>query len=128
MTEATDKALLRAGYNVHIEFEKMIAEIEKNQKQWAEIIEKHFDKCQSLIKQYHKIAFEVTTDAKQNGFPSYFKDSSTEALEVMDNFNEEILNYDNFLDDIHHPQNFITLIHQVNKTNDLLRKLKNQIQ
>lgn len=126
MAETTDKALLRTGYNVHVEFEKMIAEIEKNQKQWAEIIEKHFDKCQYLIKNYHKVAFEITTDTKQYGFPNYLKDSSSEALEVMDNFNEEILNYDKFLDDVHHPQNFIALIHQVNKTNDLLRKLKNQ--
>lgn len=128
MTEATDKALLRAGYNVHIEFEKMIAEIEQKQNQWAEIVEKHFDKCQQLIKEYHEVAFEITVEAKEKGLPNYLKESSDEALEVMDDFNEEILDYSNFLDDVHHPQNLIVLIRQVNKTNDLLKTLKNQVQ
>ncbi|MGQ5708386.1 hypothetical protein [Lactobacillus sp. PSON] len=127
MAEAINKALLRTGYNLHIEFEKIIAEIEKNQQQWAEIIEQHFDKCQYLIKEYHKVAFEITTHTKQNGIPDYLKNSSSEMLEIMDNFNDEILDYDNFLDNIHHPKNLIILIHQVNKTNNLLRKLKNKI-
>lgn len=100
MSESTDKTLLRAGYNVHMEFDKMISEIEKNQKQWAEIIEQHFDKCQKLIKEYHEVAFQVTTDTRQQGLPDYLESSSSEALEVMDDFNDEILAFDNFLDNI----------------------------
>lgn len=124
MKEKINRALLRAGYNTHVEFNQMISEIEQNQKQWAEIIEKHIDEILQLIKEYHELALGITMQAKIDGVPEDIMNSNDQSLEIMDAFNQEILDFDNFLNDISQRQHLIDLIKAVNYTNDLLYKLK----
>ena len=126
MEEKINRALLRAGYNTHMEFNQMISEIEQNQKQWAEIIEKHIDKLLQLIKEYHEVALKITMQAKTDGGPEDIMNFNDESLEVMDAFNQEILDFDNFLNDLSQRQHLIDLIKVVNYANDLLYKLKTQ--
>ena len=124
MEEKINRALLRAGYNTHMEFNQMISEIEQNQKQWAEIIEKHIDKLLQLIKEYHEVALKITMQAKTDSVPEDIMNSNDQSLEVMDAFNQEILDFDNFLNDLSQRQHLIDLIKTVNYTNELLYKLK----
>lgn len=109
-----------------MEFNQMISEIEQNQKQWAEIIEKHIDKLLQLIKEYHEVALKITMQAKTDGVPEDIMNSNDESLEVMNAFNQEILDFDNFLNDLSQRQHLIDLIIAVNYTNYLLYKLKTQ--
>ncbi|WP_301049830.1 hypothetical protein [Lactobacillus intestinalis] len=124
MEEKINRALLRAGYNTHMEFNQMISEIEQSQKQWAEIIEKHIDKILQLTKEYHELALKITMQAKTDGVPEDIMNSNNQSLEVMDAFNQEILDFDNFLNDLSQRQHLIDLIKTVNYTNNLLYKLK----
>lgn len=124
MEEKINRALLRAGYNTHMEFNQMISEIEQSQKQWAEIIEKHIDKILQLTKEYHELALKITIQAKTDGVPEDIINSNNQSLEVMDAFNQEILDFDNFLNDLSQRQHLIDLIKTVNYTNNLLYKLK----
>lgn len=124
MEEKINRTLLRAGYNTHMEFNQMISEIEQNQKQWAEIIEKHIDKILQLTKEYHELALKITMQAKTDGVPEDIMNSNNQSLEVMDAFNQEILDFDNFLNDLSQRQHLIDLIKTVNYTNNLLYKLK----
>lgn len=124
MEEKINRALLRAGYNTHMEFNQMISEIEQSQKQWAEIIEKHIDKILQLTKEYHELALKITIQAKTDGVPEDIMNSNNQSLEVMDAFNQEILDFDNFLNDLSQRQHLIDLIKTVNYTNNLLYKLK----
>ncbi len=126
MEEKINRALLRAGYNTHMEFNQMISEIEQNQKQWAEIIEKHIDKLLQLIKEYHEVALKITMQAKTDSVPEDIMNSNDQSLKVMDAFNQEILDFDNFLNDLSQRQHLIDLIKVVNYANDLLYKLKTQ--
>ena len=104
----------------------MISEIEQNQKQWAEIIENHIDRLLHLIKKYHEVALKITMQAKKDNIPEDIINSNKQSLEIMNAFNQEILDFDNFLNELYRPQYLIDLIKTVNYTNNLLYKLKTQ--
>lgn len=125
MTESTDKALLRAGYNLHNVFNNLLKQIQNDTSHWLEIVEANTDQISPLILNYHKIASQVRQDTlAKHGLPQYLANANLNMINMMDAFNQEILDFDDFVDLPDHEKAFTKLVLTVNKTNEMLLHLK----
>ena len=124
MSESKDKALLRAGFNLHNAFNNLLELIKNNPTDWTHIIENNIDNISNLIYDYHKIALQITEQTKQNGLPDYLAKSNMESLTLMDKFNDEIIAFNDLIDVGTHPKSFAYLIQTVNDANGVMLQIK----
>ncbi|CCI81772.1 hypothetical protein [Lactobacillus hominis] len=125
MQESDDKALLRAGFNLHNVFNNMIKNIQTDTSHWLEIVEANVDQISDLISSYHKIAAQIKQQTLENsGLPSYLENANLDMLNLMDSFNQEILDFDDFVDLPDHEKAFTKFVLTVNSSNEMLLRLK----
>lgn len=125
MQESDDKALLRAGFNLHNVFNNMIKNIQTDTSHWLEIVEANVDQISDLISTYHKIAAQIKQQTLENsGLPSYLENANLDMLNLMDSFNQEILDFDDFVDLPDHEKAFTKFVLTVNSSNEMLLRLK----
>ena len=125
MEESKEKALLRAGYNLHNVFNNMIKQIQNDTSHWLEIIEANLDQISPLILAYHKIASQIRQETiQQRAIPIYLAKANLNMVNLMDNFNQEILDFDDFVDLPDHEKAFTKFVLTVNQTNEVLMHLK----
>ena len=124
MAESNDKALLRAGFNLHNAFSNLLDLIRQNPTKWTDYIDEQIEDLSRLIYDYHKVALTITEHTRKHGLPDYLAKSNQQSLELMDKFNDEIIAFNNLIDVGTHPKTFTHLINAVNDANGVMLQIK----
>ena len=124
MAESNDKALLRAGFNLHNAFSNLLNLIKQDPTNWANYIDEQIEDLSRLIYDYHKVAIRITEYTRKNGLPDYLAKSNHLSLELMDKFNDEIIAFNDLIDFGTQPKTFTQLIDAVNDANGVMLQIK----